>query len=246
MSSRLARAQRADNARQYHVVSLSGGKDSTAMLLMMLERGMPVDEVVWFDGGWEFPEMVAHIERLEVDAGIEVTRLRPGRPFDWWMLSRVRSRGPRKGEAGYGWPRPNARWCTKIKTDAIDRHIKARAGGRQVVQYVGIAADEASRCKGLRYPLVEWGVTEGEALAHCRARGYDWGGLYGLFDRVSCWCCPLQSLDELRALRRGFPDLWSRLLDMDERSPNDFRVGWPAARLEERFANEGRQLSLFP
>ena len=25
---------------EYHVVSLSGGKDSTAMLLMMLERGM--------------------------------------------------------------------------------------------------------------------------------------------------------------------------------------------------------------
>ena len=29
---------------EYHVVSLSGGKDSTAMLLMMLERGMRIDQ----------------------------------------------------------------------------------------------------------------------------------------------------------------------------------------------------------
>ena len=33
------------NKPEYHVVSLSGGKDSTAMLLMMLEKGMPVDDI---------------------------------------------------------------------------------------------------------------------------------------------------------------------------------------------------------
>ena len=41
----------------YHAVSLSGGKDSTAMLLMMIEKGMPVDGVFWADTGMEFPEM---------------------------------------------------------------------------------------------------------------------------------------------------------------------------------------------
>ena len=29
--------------KQFHAVSLSGGKDSTAMLLLMIERGMPID-----------------------------------------------------------------------------------------------------------------------------------------------------------------------------------------------------------
>jgi len=33
----------------YHAVSLSGGKDSTAMLLLMIERGMPVDAVLTAD-----------------------------------------------------------------------------------------------------------------------------------------------------------------------------------------------------
>jgi tRNA(Ile)-lysidine synthase TilS/MesJ len=30
-----------------HIVSFSGGKDSTAMLLMMIEKGMPIDEIIF-------------------------------------------------------------------------------------------------------------------------------------------------------------------------------------------------------
>lgn len=44
----------------YHAVSLSGGKDSTAMLLLMIERGMPIDTVISADTGTEFPEMYEH------------------------------------------------------------------------------------------------------------------------------------------------------------------------------------------
>ncbi|CBL04519.1 phosphoadenosine phosphosulfate reductase family protein [Gordonibacter pamelaeae] len=228
----------------YHVVSLSGGKDSTAMLIMMLERGMPVDEVVWFDTGWEFPAMVGHIGKVEAETGVPVTRLRPDLPFNYWMFDHVRMKGARAGEAGYGWARMGSRWCTKIKTSAIDRHVKAMAGRRRVVQYVGIAADEAHRAKGKRYPLVEWGVTEAEALAYCRARGYDWGGLYDRFDRVSCWCCPLQRLSDLRELRRSFPDLWELLRDMDARAWNDFRIDCTVEQLERRFAFEDCQTTV--
>lgn len=50
---------------EYHVVSLSGGKDSTAMLLMMLEKGMPVDDILFCDTGLEFPGLYAHLEKVE-------------------------------------------------------------------------------------------------------------------------------------------------------------------------------------
>lgn len=48
-----------------HVVSFSGGKDSTAMLLRMLEEGMPVDIILFCDTGLEFPDMYRHIEKVE-------------------------------------------------------------------------------------------------------------------------------------------------------------------------------------
>lgn len=49
------------NGKQFHAVSLSGGKDSTAMLLLMIERGMPIDMVLSADTGMEFPEMYEHL-----------------------------------------------------------------------------------------------------------------------------------------------------------------------------------------
>lgn len=44
-------------APKYHVVSFSGGKDSTAMLLKMIELKYDIDEIVFCDTGLEFDEM---------------------------------------------------------------------------------------------------------------------------------------------------------------------------------------------
>lgn len=231
---------------RYQAVSLSGGKDSTAMLLMMLERGERVDEVVVCDTGMEFPQMYEHLGKLEKYVGVPFTRLRSEHSFEWWMYEKERTTGDYAGKVrGYGWARSRARWCTAyLKTKVIDRHFRELAKDREVVQCVGIAADEAWRAKDKRYPLIEWGVTEAEELAYCRERGFDWGGLYDIFSRVSCWCCPLQPIGELRKLRRNFPDLWQRLLDMDDKAWNDFKIGNTARKLEERFALEDRQMRL--
>jgi 3'-phosphoadenosine 5'-phosphosulfate sulfotransferase (PAPS reductase)/FAD synthetase len=222
-----------------NVVSLSGGKDSTAMLLMMLERGIDVDEVVFIDTGMEFPQMYEHLDRVERFTGIHITRLTPEKSFFQLMFDEQINRSD---GMGYGWPRPYVRWCTsliKVKTERRYFH------GMDVNRFIGIAADESHRCRRFNYPLVEWGVTEADALAYCKANGFDWGGLYDHFKRVSCWCCPLQSLNELRMLRKFHPNLWCRLREMDTMSWNQFRPDYSVAQLEERFLNEDRQLRLF-
>lgn len=232
--------------KKYQVVSLSGGKDSTAMLLMMLEKGEHIDEIVTCDTGMEFPEMYEHLDRLEVYVGIEFTRLKAKDSFEHMMFERTLTKGKRKGEKGYGWARPYARWCTsKLKTDVISRHFKELRKTHEVVQCVGIALDEPKRVRDERYPLVEYGITEAEALEYCYDHGFDWGGLYEKFKRVSCWCCPLQPLDELRTLRKDFPELWKKLLEMDERSFNTFRIDYSAIELEEKFKNEESQQKMF-
>ena len=47
-----------------NVVQFSGGKDSTAMLLMMLEKNMPIDDIIFCDTGKEFPQIYEHIEKM--------------------------------------------------------------------------------------------------------------------------------------------------------------------------------------
>ena len=237
------------------MVSFSGGKDSTAMLLMMLERGERVDHIVFFDTGWEFPQMLDHIAEVERHISREITRLHPAKSFDYWMYEhRVTvARGPDKGKfrfVGSGWPSATRRWCTREKINSIERFW--RITGKPVM-CVGFAADETDRTGGpsmnrsgkeFRYPLIEWGITEADALLYCIGCGYRWGGLYEHFRRVSCFCCPLQRIGELRTLRREFPGLWQRLLDMDRRQPEHnpgFLRYKSVADLDRRFAEEERQ-----
>lgn len=76
---------------------------------------------------------------------------------------------------------------------------------------------------------------EEDCLQYCKNRGYDWSGLYDYFNRVSCWCCPLQSLSELRELYRHFPALWEQLKKWDSMTWRKFRADYSVLELERRF-----------
>lgn len=60
-----------------HIVQFSGGKDSTAMLLMMIDKGMPIDEIIFCDTGMEFPQIYANIRKVEEYIGRPITILTP-------------------------------------------------------------------------------------------------------------------------------------------------------------------------
>ena len=117
--------------------------------------------------------------------------------------------------------------------------------------YIGLAADETARlarehnaADDHRHPMVDWGWTEAKALKFCCEHGYDWEGLYTLFKRVSCWCCPLQSLEELRKIRRFFPKLWTRLFELDaQQCRSHFISTYSLAQLEARFALEEERVA---
>lgn len=224
-----------------HIVSLSGGKDSTAMLLRMLEEGMPVDIILFCDTGLEFEGMYRHIEKLEKYIGIPITRLKSQQPFEYLFFEHMPKRKNPEliGRKGYSWGGPRNRWCTAmLKTRIIDRYLRELSKEYTLKQYIGIAADEAHRVRDFNYPLVDWGMTEADCLAYCKERGFDWDGLYDIFHRVSCWCCPLQSYDELRKLRRHFPELWERLRYMDKNTWRNFLKNYSVEQLEVRFAFE--------
>ena len=229
-----------------HIVSLSGGKDSTAMLLRMLEEGWPVDLIIFCDTGLEFDAMYRHIEKLEAYVGIPITRLKADHSFEYYFLEhRPKRKNPVLADkSGFSWAGPRNRWCTAVlKTRLVDRYIKDLAKDHEIVQYIGIAADEARRVRDKRYPLVEWGMTEADCLAYCKERGFDWEGLYDIFTRVSCWCCPLQSYDELRKLRHHFPDKWEQLREWDRQTWRTFVKHYSVEQLEARFAFEEECLS---
>ena len=140
---------------------------------------------------------------------------------------------------GMSWAGPKKRWCTGILKDrVISRYLSEIKKQYEIVEYIGIAADEPKRIRGKIYPLVEWGMTEADCLAYCYERGFDWGGLYEIFKRVSCWCCPLQSLDALRKLWEHFPKLWEKLLAWDNATWKQYRADYSVKDLTIRFDME--------
>lgn len=251
-----------DTQNQYHAVSLSGGKDSTAMLLLMIERGMPIDVVLTADTGMEFPEMYEHLAKVDDylfrERDLHITTLRHPKGFEWMMFEEPKQRKSsienraRYGVPPYGngWPGIRVRWCTgQLKTHLVNKEVNRLKADKAALHYVGIAADEAKRCKNDIYPLVMWGITEADALQICYDRGFDFGGLYKIYNRASCWCCPFQRIGELRKLRRHHPELWARLMELDKRAIAQFGAGplgqfrkdWTVAQLEARFAEEERK-----
>ena len=92
---------------QKHIICLSGGKDSTAMLLMMIEKGMKIDDILFCDTGVEFPEMYAHLKKLQDYIGREITVLKAEHDFEYYLLHKVKTRGAHKGQVGYGFPNIN-------------------------------------------------------------------------------------------------------------------------------------------
>ena len=242
-----------------NVVSFSGGKDSTAMLLRMLEEGMAVDVILFCDTGLEFPQLYEHIRKVERDIGREITVVKADEDFEYLFAHKkiIRKKKTLLAERygmerdGYSWAGPKMRWCTeKLKNQPRERYLRGLREKYEVIEYVGIAADETyrltRRCNqrpSVRLPLVEWGMTEAECLAYCKEHGYDWGGLYEKFSRVSCWCCPLQSLKELRVLYRDFPELWEQLKTWDAMTWRPFKTNCSVIQLEQRFDFEEEWLA---
>ena len=228
--------------KKLYMVSLSGGKDSTAMLLRLIEEKRPIDLILFCDTGLEFPQMYDHLKKLEKYIGRKITYLKAEHSFEYYFSEYMPKRkNPKLRQyAGNSWAGPRNRWCTgMLKTRVIRAYLKKLKKEYDVIEYIGIAADEPKRIKENGcYPLVEWGMTEKDCLDYCYAKGFDWGGLYEIFHRVSCWCCPLQALSELRKLYVYFPDLWAQLRRWDDSTWRQFRADYSVRELEIRFAFE--------
>lgn len=218
-----------------NVVSFSGGKDSTAMLLMMIEKGYRIDRILFVDTTKEFPAMYKHIAEVQEEIlplTIDTVEIN----FDYWFAEHIKTKGKNKGEMGYGWASNGTRWCTSLKRQITNRHLR----GLKYRLFQGIAVDETTRLsknkdgRNIVYPLAEWGITEKQALEYCYSKGFNWDGLYEQFNRVSCWCCPLKRQEEYYNLRKFHPDLWAELKLMDSKTDRKFKTSYSLDELEQK------------
>lgn len=113
--------------------------------------------------------------------------------------------------------------------------------------YIGIAYDEPKRFQKLdkneKAPLYEWKMTELDCLQYTKKKGL-YNPLYDKFNRLGCWFCIKQSLNDLRILRKDYPELWKMLLNWQLDSAVKFRTDYSVQELEEKFKKEECRLKI--
>jgi len=229
---------------QRYIASVSFGKDSLAMLLLLMAKSYPLDEVVFYDTGMEFQAIYDTRDMvipLLQQKGVKYTELQPKVPFLYKMFKKpVCKRGTKEiHKYGYSWCGGACRWGTTEKLQALEKYCKG------AYEYVGLAADEVKRLQKERkgnknFPLSEWGMTERNCRKYCYKKGFKWVEdgieLYRILSRVSCWCCGNKNLKELRLIYIHLPKYWDRLKKLQSRTDRPMKGdGKSVFDLEKRF-----------
>lgn len=209
------------------IVALSGGKDSTALALLMAEQNE--DFELFFTPTFdELPECIDHIALIKEMTGRPLVIRRADMNLDELILHQN------------ALPNNRQRWCTRIlKIEPCKAYLLENPGSTLLV---GAKADEEER-EGMwgsfatyRYPLREkgWGIDE--VNAYNRSRGVI------VPDRTDCSKCYDQRLSEWWKLWKHHPDRYAHAEQLESETGHTFRSEtrdtWPASLREMRLRFE--------
>jgi len=183
-----------------HILSLSGGKDSTALAIYMRDRISEM-EYVFCDTDKELKETYDYLDRLEGFLGKKIVRLKDERGFDHWLDI----------YGGY-LPSSKMRWCTKVlKIRPFEKYV----GEDRVKMYIGIRADEnrggyITSKPNIQpvYPFIEDGLTLDDVHRILKDSSLGFPDYYSWRTRSGCYFCFYQRKHEWVGLKENHPELY--------------------------------------
>ncbi|NJP04386.1 MAG: phosphoadenosine phosphosulfate reductase family protein [Chloroflexaceae bacterium] len=185
-----------------HIVSLSGGKDSTALALYLRDT-IPQLEYVFCDTHKELPETYDYLKRLEAYLQRPIVYLNPNRGFDHWLSL-------------YNGMLPSAqvRWCTrKLKIEPFEAYV----GHDPVWMYIGIRAEEERKAYistkpniTAVYPFKEHGLVLSDIERLLAESGLGLPDYYEWRTRSGCYFCFFQRTGEWIGLKERHPEFYEQ------------------------------------
>jgi len=198
-----------------HILGLSGGKDSTALAILM-HKEIPEMEYFFCDTGKELHETYDYLDRIKARLGIKITYLESERGFDHWL-----------DVYGGVLPSPKMRWCTvQMKIKPLEKWV----GDDEVISYVGIRADEnrdgyVSTKPNIKpvFPFKERKMVKADILRLLDESGIGLPDYYRWRSRSGCFFCFFQRKYEWVMLAEEHPDLFAEAVRY-EQEHNDGRT----------------------
>ncbi len=219
--------------KEYHILSLSGGKDSTA-LAFFIKDNMPEVfeqlEMVFCDTECEIPETYDYLNKIEIFLNKKITQLKPYKSFEHLL-------------AVYKFmPSVINRWCTvELKTKVFRKYvfdIFKEHGEGTIHLYIGIRHDEAQRTASsaqndnfiiAQYPFVEHGINKPDVDDILIRSGIGYSDYYSWRKRSGCYFCFYQSKNDWLNLYENHQDLFYKAMEYELKKEKELqrgRFGW--------------------
>jgi 3'-phosphoadenosine 5'-phosphosulfate sulfotransferase (PAPS reductase)/FAD synthetase len=207
-----------------HILSISGGKDSSALAIYMRDRdtwrqrlGKPIKEptkkvemeYVFCDTKEELAETYEYLDILEAYLGKKIERLCDDRGFKHWLQV-----------FGNYLPSPNMRWCTRqLKLKPFEEYV----GDDLVYSYVGIRADEdrdgyISKKPNIIpvFPFKEDGINRDDVMRILEESGAGLPSYYEWRTRSGCYFCFFQRRAEWVGLLERYPEKFQEAMTYEK------------------------------
>ncbi|MGM0510178.1 MAG: phosphoadenosine phosphosulfate reductase family protein [Thermoplasmatota archaeon] len=207
-------------------VSYSGGKDSLATLLLVLDAGIEPD-LIFIDTGIELPETIENVEKISNKYGLE--------------LKTKKVKGGYWDNVDYFGPSArDYRWCCKTCKLGPTARLIDENYPDGVLSFIGQRRYESQQRmdkgniwqnpwvpnqKGAS-PIQEW--TALHVWMYIFKKDADYNPLYEKgFERIGCWVCPASDLSELEYIKENL-DIYSKFEKVLEeyRKKNDLSELW--------------------
>jgi 3'-phosphoadenosine 5'-phosphosulfate sulfotransferase (PAPS reductase)/FAD synthetase len=198
-------------------VLFSGGRDSLVALHMTARAAKAVGKVavaVHVDTTIATPGNVDYVAHVCERLGVRLEVVRPAE--DYFALVRR-----------WGFPTATRRWCCyHLKIEPLKSFILKAPDPKMVID--GIRREESPRRQGflkigyhrhfkcLNYhPILDWSITH--VREYISTHNLQENPLYSLgFCRASeCWCPVFKRLEQFKALKLHYPELFRRLVELE-------------------------------
>lgn len=221
-----------------NMLSFGGGTNSTALLIGLYQRQVPIDLILFADTGAEHPYTYQHIEKVR-------KWLRERNLPDITVVKKYDKDGHRLTledeclrsgtlpSIAYGYKRcsqkhkiaPQDKFCNNYPPF---KEIWAQGG--KVTKFVGYDSGELKRWERVQardaedkkyrkvYPLIEWGWSRDDCIRVIQEEGFVLPG------KSSCFFCPSMKKEEIIRLREEYPDLFERAIEMEKNAQPNLRT----------------------
>lgn len=249
--------------KKTYIALFSGGRDSTAMVEILLKNKKPIDYIIFNDTLLEFDLMYNFINKfsnyLKKKYDKEIIINKPKSTFSEWVFGNI-TRGDRRGWIrGLPMLKDPCFWKRESKVKTTENFIKEN-NIKNPVYYIGYTYSEQKRSQvkstNQIFPLIENRICEAGVDRILQEINMI-NPLYEYFERTGCAICPYQSDRAFYTLMIKFPKIWGlmkwyelELKELIKKGNNVVNSQWDDRRtileMEQRFLNNNHLYSTEP